>query len=328
MNNPLAILILLSPAFLWAQSYAPAAGEPGSTAIHFEDPLFKAWATAITVKRGYINIEDTTASINGNQRASFGSPALALSKATGNTADVVSLGDKGVATMTFDLPLKNGPGFDFAVFENSFSDTYLELAHVEVSSDGIHFVRFPSHSEVQDDVQIHGFGTTDPTMVYNLAGKYRAGYGTPFDLEEIKDSAALDMNNITHIRVIDAIGSVGDSATFDAYGNKINEPFSTPYESGGFDLEAVGVINQIADIEREFINPFKIYPNPSEGQFYLRGPLEEMNKMLITSVEGKTVRKIALKPNQKKLSIHLPQGVYLLHYSYHGVMRSSKIIIR
>ncbi|MFN6048554.1 MAG: T9SS C-terminal target domain-containing protein, partial [Bacteroidota bacterium] len=47
---------------------------------------------------------------------------------------VVSLGDGGIATLTFDPPITNGDGFDFAVFENTFLDTFLELAFVEVST--------------------------------------------------------------------------------------------------------------------------------------------------------------------------------------------------
>lgn len=328
MNKMIFLLTLLLTPFIWSQSYAPAAGEPGTTAIHFEDPAFNSWAATIDVQRGYINIEDTTATANGSSRASFGDPGLATGPATGNTADVVSLGDKGVATMSFDRPIKNGSGFDFAVFENSFSDNYLELAHVEVSSDGDRFVRFPSHSEVQDDVQIHGFGTTDPEMIHNLAGKYRAGYGTPFDLEEIKDSTAVDVNNISHIRIIDVVGSVGDSASYDSYGNKINDPFSTPYESGGFDLEAVGIIHQVADIQEESEHPFTIFPNPSKGQFQIRGPLGQMKELLITSSEGKIVQKIALNSHQKNISISLPQGVYFVYFSDRNASHSRKIIVQ
>ena len=36
------------------------------------------------------------------------------------------VGDGGSAILTFDTPIANGPGFDFAVFENGFSDTFLE----------------------------------------------------------------------------------------------------------------------------------------------------------------------------------------------------------
>ena len=44
--------------------------------------------------------------------------------------------------------------------------------------------------------------------INNLAGKYRALYGTPFDLEELSDYQAINIDSITHIRVIDVVGSI------------------------------------------------------------------------------------------------------------------------
>ena len=86
--------------------------------------------------------------------ASFGSAASALGPAdaydfgTGlpstSPTTVVSLGDGGSITLTFAHPLSDGTGPDLAVFENAFNDTFLELAFVEVSSDGANFVRFPA----------------------------------------------------------------------------------------------------------------------------------------------------------------------------------------
>ena len=77
------------------------------------------------------------------------------------SSGVVSLGDGGYGILTFDEPIDNGLGWDFAVFENSFSDDFLELAFVEVSSDGINFFRFPATSLTQDIVQVGGFGNID-----------------------------------------------------------------------------------------------------------------------------------------------------------------------
>ena len=53
--------------------------------------------------------------------------------------------------------------------------------------------------------------------IQNLAGKYRAQYGTPFDLDEMIGNINLDINNITHVKIIDVIGN-------------INEPYSS-YDS-------------------------------------------------------------------------------------------------
>jgi hypothetical protein len=238
-------LLLLVISKSWAGGpYSPVAGEPGSKAIHKDSTAIVSWATGIEVQRGYINAADTSVYHSGSNRATFGHPSNALGTATGASVSVVSLGDGGIATLSFDRPIFNGPGPDFAVFENSFSDVYLELAFVEVSSDGANFVRFPAVSLTQYDTQVGGFGSLDPTNIHNFAGKYRQGYGTPFDLEELKDSSNIDINNVRFVRIIDVVGCIDcEFATFDSQGNVVNDPWPSPFESGGFDLEAVAVIN-------------------------------------------------------------------------------------
>ncbi|PHR43430.1 MAG: secretion protein [Fluviicola sp.] len=318
--NKLAIIVFLIPTVCFSQSYAPPAGQQGTTAIDKDSPLFTSWATGISVERGFVNIEDTTIEALGSNRTTFGDPQNALGASTGDPGDIVSLGDSGIAILTFEQPIINGPSFDFAVFENSFSDDYLEFAHVEVSSDGINYVRFPSHSEVQSDVQIHGFGLTDTRRIYNLAGKYRGGYGTPFDLDEIKDSIDIDVNKITHVKIIDVIGSVGESGTFDSFGNKINEPFSTPYESGGFDLEAVGVINEwvnTIDYESNTLE-FTVYPNPSDGLIKIKTSNVQSCKIVITNSMGQII--FQNNYNNQKIINNVPQ----LNSGFYTVILSNK----
>jgi hypothetical protein len=224
-----------------AGTYAPPPGQPGSTAIHMDDPVFKEWATGIDVVCGLVDISNP-----GGGDASYGSPDYALGKAQGTSTDVVSLGDGGYATLTFTYPIINGPSWDFAVFENGFSDTFLELGFVEVSSDGINFFRFDSVSLTQTTTQLGGFGLLVATDLNNLAGKYRQGYGTPFDLEELVGEPGLDVNNIGWVRVVDVVGSIDPLyATYDSLGNKVNDPWPTTFASSGFDLDAVGVINTV-----------------------------------------------------------------------------------
>lgn len=234
-----------------AGPYAPAAGQSGSTAIPYNDSRFVGWATGGTLVRGPQDINNPTGPV-----ASFGVLSDALGPAGTSTTAVVSLGDGGSATLTFDQSIRNGPGADFAVFENGFSDTFLELAFVEVSSDGVHFFRFPSYSETQTTTQVGGFGLLDPTNLHNLAGKYRVGYGTPFDLDDLLPLAGptLDLNHITHVRVIDVVGRI-DAApgnpsytpSLDSLSRVINDPYSTPFASSGFDLDGIGVINQVPE---------------------------------------------------------------------------------
>lgn len=239
-----SLFIFLPIAILRAGPYAPAAGQPGSTAISKDDPRFVEWATGISVARGLQEIDKPDLGY-----ASYGSPSDAFGPAQGsNTTGVVSLGDGGAATITFAQPIANGPGPDFAVFENGISDTYLELAFVEVSSDDKNYFRFPSVSLTQTNTQVGGFGTLDPTNLYDLAGNYRVGYGTPFDLSELAETPGLNVNAVTQVRVVDVVGCIETSyCTYDSQGHKINDPWSTPFTSSGFDLGGVGVIHAVPE---------------------------------------------------------------------------------
>ncbi len=223
---------------LGAQSFAPAPGNPGTTAIHKDSSAIVYWAWGIDLQRGYLNIADKSLGF-----ASYGQPGNGMYEAEGNPFDVVSLGDSGVAILTFPYPVSNGEGYDFAVFENGFVDNYLELAFVEVSSDGVNYVRFPAISELQNTVQMGNYEFWDCGFVHNFAGKYRQGYGTPFDLEELSGSG-IDLNRITHIKIIDVIGSTDPAyGTYDSQGNIINDPWPSAFESGGFDLDGVAVLH-------------------------------------------------------------------------------------
>lgn len=223
--------------------------DDGSAGIPKDSSIIKSWANGIEIYRGYLDINDPSTMDNDTNRASYGTPSNALYSATGNSADVVSLGDGGWATLTFEKPIINGPGPDFAIFENGFEFNgahYGELAFVEVSTDGEVYIRFPATSLTQTNTQLGGFDPFDRTDINNLAGKHAAGYGTPFDLEELKDSTGIDINNIRFVRVIDVIGDINlPSPSLDMQGNIINDPYSTPFWSGGFDLEAVAVINEL-----------------------------------------------------------------------------------
>jgi hypothetical protein len=162
MKTEVAFCLLLTVA-TWmpmpasAGPYAPAAGQPGSTAISKDDPAFVAWATGLEIYLPGKDVNDT-----------FQTPQKALGKAEGTVFDIVSLGEGGSITLTFNPPVTNGEGWDFAVFENSFLDEFLEVGYVEVSSDGTHFVRFDSHSLTPSPVG--AFSTIDPTDIDGLAG--------------------------------------------------------------------------------------------------------------------------------------------------------------
>jgi hypothetical protein len=261
------------------------AQDPNSIIIN---PIFRGWAT------GYSDYLPSGVVLPQWQDA-----AKALGTPTGDHADIVSLGDleagginPGEITLVFGDPnipigqtdpngIKNVKGYDFAVFENGFISGFStsggsltgqmlsEFAFVEVSSNGVDFVRFPSVSLTAGPVG--AYGTVDVTDVYNLAGKHPNAYGictgTPFDLAELSDhpdvlAGSVDLDEIRFVRLIDVPGSGEFFDQPQSYFNPDSyDPNETPHwtlftqnhpvydawltwESGGFDLEAVGVLQE------------------------------------------------------------------------------------
>jgi len=232
---------------------------------NYVNPAFLGWATGY---RDYLAADFVD--------PGFDDPSLALGPVTGFEFDTVSLGDMGAGriaahlaapddpnivhpgriTLTFQFPIRNGDGADFAVFENGFArvasaDFFAELAHVEVSSDGVHFARFDSRSlTTEPNPQFHTYLTINATDLYNLAGKHTnaqgISWGTPFDLQELTTdplaiAGDLDLTEIRYVRVVDIPGS-GDFLDDADPQDPIYDAWVT-VESGGFDLDAVGALH-------------------------------------------------------------------------------------
>lgn len=241
-------------------SFGPPADTVGSVAISMNDSRIISWAT------GYVNYIKGTK--NNPILDKWTNPNNALGEATGSVYDIVCLGDGGQITLTFDKAIRNDMGFDFVVFENAFSDGFLELAYVEVSTDGINFLRFPNFylgTEKMGAFDNYNYAE----LVYNLGSKYTVEYGTGYDLQELifaynyalntplSESSFsqeytthilsvydfIDINNINYIRICDIDG---DGNSLDSAGNPIYDPYRC-FESPGLDLQAVGVINQIPE---------------------------------------------------------------------------------
>ena len=321
------LFLMLSIYLLTAYAqFAPPAGQAGTTAIHKDSSVFVAWATGCTVVRGYQDISNTTLGY-----ASVGDSSMALG--VSGTGGVVSLGDGGYAILTFENPIIDGPGWDFAVFENGFGDTFLELAFVEVSSDGINYFRFPATSNTQDTVQIGSFGSVDATKIDNLAGKYRAAYGTPFDLQELSSQSGLNINAITHVKIIDVVGCIQNTfASYDSHGHKVNDPWNTPFPSGGFDLDAIGVIHQAATgiLDVQNFTSIKMYPHPCAGNLFIEGDFDAMEEIIITNMTGQIMKSIS----KNYISYNSPidvssfsEGMYFVTISIQGNTITKKLMI-
>jgi hypothetical protein len=318
MKNIFQILFLISCS-AFAQ-FASIIGEEGCIAIPMDSPMFVSWAEQGEVERGWVNIADTTLGkvTFGEIDYCFGAPNPA----------VLSLGDGGFVTLFFEQNLFNGEGYDFAVFENAFDAYFLELAFVEVSSDGENFFRFESQSLSNIENQMGPFDFLATELIHNLAGKYPAQWGTPFDLNELSDISGLDINAISHIRIVDVVGSLDPIyANTDSYGRIINEPWPTAFASGGFDLDAVGIIHQ-NPLSIEEHSDLLIYPNPVDMQSALRlksaHPIE--NIKLIDALGSVKIINFNTEINLSQYIAH--KGLYILEYEILGKRNRQKIIIR
>jgi len=120
MKNSSSIFLFLMciQGALYGQ-YAPGVGQEGTTAMHKDSSAFIAWATKAEVQRGPMQIDADSLGY-----VTTGTPDFALGKAGAN--GIVSLGDGGAAVLQFALPVRNGEGWDFAVFENSFDGLFLD----------------------------------------------------------------------------------------------------------------------------------------------------------------------------------------------------------
>jgi hypothetical protein len=300
---PIAIFIFVAHFSMGQGSFSPSVGDSGTTAMHKDSSSFVAWVSNCIVSRGYQQINDSALG-----KASQGDSSDVFGKADGV---VVSLGDGGIATIDLYQHIFDGPGADFAVFENGFSSAFLELAFVEVSSNGEDFFRFPATSETQTTLQIGSFGAIDVTEINNLAGKYQVNYGTPFDLSELPDTSLLNKFAVTHIRVIDVVGNINEPfSSKDQYTNRINDPWPTPFPSSGFDLDAIGLIhvNGINLIDENAANAISIYPNPTESELNIEVN-SQINSIQIIDISGKAI----LFPPTTKIEIsNLPSGIYFV----------------
>ena len=336
MRKLLVLLMVMVPVALWAQ-FAPAQDKPGTTAMHADSSAFVAWATGCVAEPGPMNITNPSAGMAGQgwpQENVIGEPE--------GTYGVTCLGDGGRATVTFASPICNRPGPDFAVFENGFANAgnpdlwFLELGFVEVSSDGENFFRFPAYSNVQTETQLGGMACIDPSQIHNLASKYGAFYGTPFDLDEVPDDPLLDKENITHVRIVDVIGNIDpEYCTYDSQGHPVNDPWPTPFASCGMDLDAVGVIH---DLEH-FPNPptppqgieenddvtISVYPNPAHDFIIIRANNDLPLQCDLYNVIGHNV----LKTNETEIDVRgIEPGIYFVRINCGDSIITERVIIK
>lgn len=304
----LLILFCIIPLLVKAQ-YDPAGGEAGSLSIEKDHSAIYQWADSVTAQIGWMDIADTSLG-----KANSGLAGNAVGVADGM---VVSLGDKGSITLVFNDAIMDLQGYDLAVFENGFrsGDGYfLELAFVEVSSDGVNFTRFPAYSSADTLSQFTNADVQQPSSYRNLAGKHQFGYGTLFDLAE------LGVDSIHYVRLIDVCGSINPQlGSRGADSVLINDPYPTAFPSGGFDLDAVAAVRgQFIHVEEELLTQLPLQTLFEAGTITFDLP-ENIKLVSIMDQSGKLLK--------NKRQMDLSSGIYYLQLSFNSVAMLHRICV-
>ncbi len=271
--------------FLYALA-ATAALPAAAQIIDGDDPSLVGFATGVVAylpAPAFSSDGTPTPLTFQDESAATGAPDFSTIPGAPFQAGIVSLGDApsgtapGSITLSFDQGITDGAGADFAVFSNSFTAFNLpgfvsaDLAFVEVSTDGNTFARLtntstntlpdgdPSTPLEPTDIDSESFGrsfaTLNPDNVSGIAGTAAINFGdtntvgNTFDLATIAThalvlSGAVDLNNVQFVRLVDI---PGDGRAFDSFGNPIFDALSPGSLGGGFELDAIGVINQVPE---------------------------------------------------------------------------------
>lgn len=327
MRTIILVFTLFLSSRLQAQ-FAPQVGLPGSTAIHKDSTIIKAWAPGCVYANGWMDIADVSlGTVSGGQ---------ALDASGYPDGAVVSLGDMGSVTYFFENPIVDSQGYDFVVFENGFAEpgnpsmAFLEFAFVEASSDGVYWTKFPSTCLLDSTNQLPMAGVySDASKVHNLAGKYIANYGTPFDLFDLAFSSSLHLDNIRFIRITDVVGTLQENyCARDWFGHKINDPYPTPINSGGFDLDALGIIHQkypLGVTAPSWEEPISFYPNPTDGIL----TCDQANQIASIQLIDFTGKATSLLPPYNHIDLtQVSTGVYCLQVVTKNNQRNTTNIMK
>ncbi|MDP0499687.1 MAG: PEP-CTERM sorting domain-containing protein [Verrucomicrobiota bacterium JB022] len=273
MKTQLLYLLTLSSAALLSAQSTPYSSfnettHPTDPAIASSNPGIVQWASGVVDYSPATNVPLSSSWQNpSNALGAYNTSIVSLGELS--AADIANGVAPGSITLSFTQPIYNGAGADLAVFENGFAfgtpnGLFAEFGFVEVSSNGVDFVRFPSLS-LNDAALPGGFGSAfsgfDVTNVYNLAGKHSAGFGTPFDFDDLAGDALVtsglvDLDSISFVRIVDI---PGDGSFVDSEGNPILDNWATT-GSGGFDLAAIGAF---------YASPLAAVPEPETVTLFL-----------------------------------------------------------
>jgi hypothetical protein len=114
-------------------------------------------------------------------------------------------------------------------------------------------------------------------------------------------------------------------ATHDSNGNIVNDPWPTPFNTCGFDLDAVGVLHFTSSSQDE---PVFLFPNPVINKVTINLLSVSWFDLLLQDASGKIVFKMENVRNNSTIDIgFLSSGIYFATFTMeNGITRVKKII--
>jgi hypothetical protein len=151
----------------------------------------------------------------------------------GGLADVASLGCAGTIVLEFGAPgIVDGPGADFIVFENAFSEDFPEPGEVSVSEDGVTWSVFAC-----EPISLDGCAGVSPTLALPGTGidptDPEVAGGDAFDLAALADPLA----RVSFVRIRDRSREHWEAVGELSYCDPGNQG------AGGFDLDAITAVH-------------------------------------------------------------------------------------
>jgi hypothetical protein len=207
-RSQIALALALAPALCIGCASEPDAGDPFADAI--------------------VEFEPAEATVFGHEHL----PEIVLGP-PGGLADVASLGCAGTIVLEFGAPgIVDGPGADFIVFENAFSEDFPEPGEVSVSEDGVTWSVFAC-----EPISLDGCAGVSPTLALPGTGidptDPEVAGGDAFDLAALADPLA----RVSFVRIRDRSREHWEAVGELSYCDPGNQG------AGGFDLDAITAVH-------------------------------------------------------------------------------------
>ena len=110
----------------------------------------------------------------------------------------------------------------------------------------------------------------------------------------------------------------------DSKGRKINDPYPTAYPTSGFDLDAIGVINESISSSQP-----AIWPNPlTTNSIQISGlKTAETTDLKVINTSGRIVGAWKSLPVGASFQINLPAGIYYAQFNTLGKVSTQKLVV-